>query len=358
MKKNKLLLITSLITLLPAFAGILLWKELPDQMPIHFTGNVADGWGSKGFAVFGLPLMILAFHLVVYFATKLDKQNQTGGNRKVLDAVLYLFPLISLMSCGIVYAVSMGKTAHITNFVSPMMGLMFVVIGNYLPKCRINSTLGIKLKWTFHNEENWNKTHRFAGPLWVVGGLVQILFGLMGWYLALVLVAVPMAVAPMVYSYCLYKKQIASGAYEPGNPKISMSANAGRIARIISLSVVVLVALVLFSGGLEYTIEENFLHIDASMHADLTVDLSHVESIVFEEKAMNGTRVWGFGSPKLAMGTFQNDSLGTYTRYTYTQCKAYILLTVDGQYLVLNAETPEATRELYEQIRNAMPVLQ
>jgi uncharacterized membrane protein len=362
MKKYKHLLISSLLVLLPCLFGLALWDQLPDQMPTHFGPGGVDGWSSKGFAVFGLPLLILFFHIVVWLATLLDKQNQTGSKRKILNMILYIFPMISIVTSCIIYGIACGQTTNASNLMlrllPVLMGLLFIVIGNYLPKCRINGTLGIKLPWTFHNEENWNKTHRMAGPLWVIGGLAQIIGGLLGWTWVFLVVVFPMILVPTFYSYLLYKKQIASGAYEPGNPKISMSTKMGRVSGVFVLAVTLLVVFLLCSGSLEYTIEESFLHIEASYQPDLTVDLRQVDTIEFEEKAMDGSRVWGFASAKLAMGTFENDSLGTYARYTYTRCKAYILLTVDGQYLVLNAGTPEETQALYQQILNAMPVLQ
>lgn len=353
MKKYKHLMITSLLVLLPCLVGLALWDQLPDQMPTHFGVNGADGWSSKGFAVFGIPVMMLVFHVIIYAATLLDKQNQQSGNRKVLDIILYIFPVISMVTSGIVYAISLGQNANVSLLMIKLMpmltGLMFVVMGNYMPKCRMNSTLGIKTKWTFHNEENWNKTHRVGGITFVLGGILMMIFGLLNWFWAFVPVMFALILIPMVYSWQLYKKQIASGAYQPGNPRISVSAKMGRASKIIVAVIVILVALLLCSGNVESEIEGSLLHISATYAQDITVDLGHA-TVEFVEEGISGSRVWGFGSARLALGSFQNDSLGLHTRYTYTQCKPCILLTVDGQYLVLNAKTPEATRALYEQI--------
>ena len=87
---------------------------------------------------------------------------------------------------------------------------LFVAIGNYLPKCKQNYTMGIKLPWTLADENNWNRTHRFAGPIWVVCGLVIMLCGLIGGAFLWVMVAafVVMIAAPTVYSYLLFKGKI------------------------------------------------------------------------------------------------------------------------------------------------------
>ena len=62
-KHLKFLIMTSFIILLPILAGLLLWDQLPEQIPSHWnTDGEIDGWSSKPFAVFGLPLILLAVH--------------------------------------------------------------------------------------------------------------------------------------------------------------------------------------------------------------------------------------------------------------------------------------------------------
>ena len=89
-----------------------------------------------------------------------------------------------------------------------LVGLVLTVVGNYMPKCKQNYTIGIKIPWTLHSEENWNRTHRFAGRLWVVCGLGIMVTGFLGgfWYtMSLVLL---MVLAPLLYSYLLHRKGI------------------------------------------------------------------------------------------------------------------------------------------------------
>ncbi len=205
-KKNKMI-ITSVMTLLPILVGIILWNRLPEEMPIHWgTGNAPDDWASKGFAVFGLPLFLLAIHWVCFIATVADpKKNNI--NSKMFDIVLYICPGISVIVNTFIYSFSLGIELNVGLIMSLLMGVMFVIIGNYLPKCKQSYTMGIKLPWTLSDEDNWNKTHRLGGILWVAGGFVIIavspfqLFWLVG-----VIVAV-MVTVPTVYSYMIYKKK-------------------------------------------------------------------------------------------------------------------------------------------------------
>ena len=85
-----------------------------------------------------------------------------------------------------------------------------ILIGNYLPKTKQSYTMGIKLPWTLHSEENWNRTHRMAGFLWVIGGTLMVLISLLHlWQVWMMLVIITvMVLVPTVYSYLLYKKGI------------------------------------------------------------------------------------------------------------------------------------------------------
>ena len=89
------------------------------------------------------------------------------------------------------------------------MGVLFVLIGNYLPKTKQSYTLGIRLPWTLASEENWNRTHRLGGVLWVLGGLYFIVMSFFPWNLAAFLIPILlMALVPTVYSYLLYRRGI------------------------------------------------------------------------------------------------------------------------------------------------------
>ena len=89
---------------------------------------------------------------------------------------------------------------------------MFIVIGNYLPKARQNYTIGIKIPWTLSDEDNWNRTHRLAGYLWMIGGIFLIIGALTGFVkinlvLAIILL---MILVPCIYSGVLYNRRKVS----------------------------------------------------------------------------------------------------------------------------------------------------
>ncbi len=204
-KKNKIqLIIGSIVILLPILAGLLLWNDLPEQIPTHWGINgEPDGWSSKGVAVFGLPLLLLAVHWFGLLVTSSDKKN-VNQTKKMITPMLWICPMISLFGSAAIYSNILGYTWNMTKLPAVLLGLLFLYIGNYLPKCRHNYTIGIKLPWTLASEENWNATHRFAGKVWVIGSIVMLLlaflpskYAFFGLFVNLFI----LVVLPTVYSY-------------------------------------------------------------------------------------------------------------------------------------------------------------
>ncbi|MCC8044995.1 MAG: DUF1648 domain-containing protein [Clostridiales bacterium] len=206
-KYRWMIFLTGIVTLLPMLAGVILWSRLPEQMPTHFgfSGEV-DGYSSRIFAVFGLPLFLLAMHLFCSFVTLLDPR-QKDISSKMLTLVLWICPLVSWFCAILVYSTALGIQIDALKAVDIFMALLFIAIGNYLPKCRQNYTVGIKLPWTLADPENWKRTHRLGGWLFVLTGffwLLDIFFGVVWIPLAATMLA---ALIPCLYSLGLYLKQ-------------------------------------------------------------------------------------------------------------------------------------------------------
>ncbi len=208
MKINKkLLAITTIIILLPIIIGLILWEQLPETMATHWgTNNEPNGWTSKTFAVFGIPAIIAALHVFSLLLTYADpKKNNIG--KKAIGIVYWVLPITSLFVMCSTYAYALGTEVNIGMICCFLLGVIFIALGNYLPKARQNYTFGYKIPWTLNSEENWNKTHRLAGWLMVICGFAFIVnaFILSEWVLVFCIVA---ALVPIIYSFVLYKKGI------------------------------------------------------------------------------------------------------------------------------------------------------
>ena len=208
-KRNlKTLIITSIIILLPIAVGLILWNRLPDQLPMHWNAaGEVDGWGSKLLCVVGMPLFLLAIQWLCVFATAADPKKRNHPD-KVLAMIFWLVPILSVVLNTVTYLTALEKGIRIEVVMPVTLGLLFVIIGNYLPKCKQNYTIGIKIPWTLHSEENWNRTHRLAGFLWVICGLAIMVTGFFGGFVAFFVIALVMVIVPLVYSFVLYKKGI------------------------------------------------------------------------------------------------------------------------------------------------------
>ena len=203
------LILGSVLILLPMLVGVLLWDQLPEQMVTHWgVDSVPDGWSGKGIVVFGIPAFMLVLHWGGMLLTAADPKSKEQG-KKPMNMIFWIVPVISLVCCGMIYAQAMEVKLDIDTIALVLMGVTFLYIGNYMPKCKQNFTLGIKLPWTLNSEANWNATHRLAGKLWMAAGVLFLLCIFLpkpALMLALLIILPVMVLVPLVYSYLYYKK--------------------------------------------------------------------------------------------------------------------------------------------------------
>lgn len=206
-KTNSTLIITTLVCLLPVILALALYDKLPAQVAVHFDQTGApDNYLPKALAVFGLPAFLAAVNLFTHFMLDHDPRRENASATMKLVAK-WSVPLISVIVMPVTLFMAMGAEIPITMLVTGLVGVLFVICGNYLPKCKRNYTVGIKLPWTLDSDDNWNKTHRFAGPVWVIGGILFIATAFFDTLYAGLVIMVVMVALPAVYSYCTYRNQ-------------------------------------------------------------------------------------------------------------------------------------------------------
>ncbi|MCI6740986.1 MAG: SdpI family protein [Bacteroidales bacterium] len=206
--ENKSFVITTLLCLVPMALGLALYARLPEQLPTHWDwqGNV-NGYMSKPAVVLGLPLFFAAMNGLMHFSLRADpKRANIIGNIRVL--IRWTMPVLSLIILPYTYLWALGwQQIPMEKLIPVLVGLLIMGLGNYLPKCRQNYTSGIKLPWTLYDEDNWNRTHRMAGRLWMVGGLGIMVSAFWGGSTLLLAVILAITLIPGIYSYCLYRKK-------------------------------------------------------------------------------------------------------------------------------------------------------
>ena len=351
-KKKRTLILTSLLTLSPILIGLLLWNKLPEQMTTHWGADgVADGWSGRPFAVFGLPLIMLAVQWLCVLITAVDPKAK-HQNSKVFELVLWIIPFVSLFASGLVYVTAFDLAFSPELLTFPLLGIIFILIGNYLPKCRQNHTTGIRIKWTLENEENWNATHRMAGKLWVAVGFISLFCGLLPLSLMPVVTVALISVTviiPVLYSWHYHKTHLESGTYISRSQPVKKPRKFVRIISLLALTVLLIfVGVTMFTGDIEVVYGETSFTIEASYWDDLTVEYSAIDSVEYREDVHPGVRTFGFGSARLSLGSFKNDEFGAYTRYAYTGRDSCVVLRCGEKLLVISGADEAGTREIYD----------
>jgi len=207
-KIDKVLIITTVVCFLPIILSLMLYNQLPDQIAIHWDidGN-PDNYASKAFAAFGIPLMMAAINVITHLGLNSDpKQANSSVVLKQLGK--WTVPVLTIVLMPITLFIAMGYNIPIHIVTPAFVGVVIIICGNYLPKCKQNYTVGIKLPWTLNNEENWNKTHHLAGFVWIIGGICLVLGTFLNFNKLPILLVILSALVgiPTVYSYLLYKK--------------------------------------------------------------------------------------------------------------------------------------------------------
>lgn len=206
-KHKKTLILTSIIILLPMVAGLFLWNRLPDTMATHWgTNGEPNGWSSKLFAVVGLPLFLVACQWLCMFLSAADPKKQNILGSKMFGLMLWIVPVVSVICSTAILLEGLGIRFPVETVIPLLLGGLFMVIGFFMPSCPPSYTIGIKLPWTLADEENWRKTHRLAGGVWIIGGAMCALTALLPVPFLMIAPLAAMIIIPTAYSYLLYRK--------------------------------------------------------------------------------------------------------------------------------------------------------
>lgn len=344
-------LVSSLIILLPMLAGLVLWNKLPDFVPTHFSiDGQADNFSHKAFAVFGMPGIMLAIH---WLCLLLSGKQMKEQSKKVVGIVYWILPAISVCVCGMCYLLALGRTVDASMLICILVGGLFIYLGNYLPKTKRNRRFGIKLPWTMGNDENWIKTHRLGGKLWVAGGFLVLIamFLPMEWMIAILVPSfLIMMIVPVVYSYRLYRGHRKQGVVYDTKQATKAEKLVVRISLAVVAILLVAVAFLMFTGNIRLRLEKDYFTIESTYWSDAKINYDSVDSIELRQEMVSGSRTYGFGSARLSLGTYQSQEFGRYTRYTYTGNDACIVLRCGENVLVISGRTDKQTEQWYQQL--------
>ncbi len=212
-----------LLSLLPAFYVSVQWQHIPENIPVHFNASMEpDRYGNKTELIMLLAVMTGAT-LLAYFATayiqRIDPKRAKikTSNATFIKLGVGMAVLLTLLTMTIVLKSINPENKIIDKLELPLLGLLFVFIGNYMHNLKPNYYAGIKVPWTLASEYNWRKTHQLAAPLWFGGGLITVIVSFFvppatGFAVLLSCVAI-MTIIPIGYSYTVFRRERKNPGY-------------------------------------------------------------------------------------------------------------------------------------------------
>lgn len=347
--------ISAFIILLPAIFSILGVSVFENEITAVLKTN---SWQSAAYMFMAMPFILFAIYLIAITITV--KENKNRQSEKIMNLIFFILPTISIFAFVFTVCIILGMDNSITIIMGCFLGACLALIGNYLPKCTRNKFIGIRLKWTLLNEENWAATHRFSGKLWFACGIFMIIISFLPEKLFLPLVVAStflMVFVSSLYSYLYYKKQKSTGEWKTDETALKFNKKANIVIVPIVLIIISFCIFILFTGEIKISTDNSIISVEASYWSDAEFSISDIEKIELRE-SVDGSRVSGVGSPTLLVGFFKNDEFRSYQRYTYTKTKECIVLNVRGEIFVINLESKEATEKLYSEINSLMTAFQ
>ena len=223
MKNFKKIMIIILAVLPTIYSAIAVFFILPDTVAAHFgIDGTPDRYGSK-YEAFLFPAIILVITLLYFLYRKFQEKSskedndRTARNLDILDTVILIVMVLFNALC--VFLLTMMKNpATMKNkenmlfvIISCFMGVLFILLGNILPKTKPNSFIGVRLSWCMDSDEHWYITNRNCGIAMVLAGICTVIAGLIvrnGTYIIyMILSLILFLTVATIYSYVIIKKK-------------------------------------------------------------------------------------------------------------------------------------------------------
>ena len=204
----------SLVAIAAMFlTALVVWNQVPNELPIHW--NVAgeiDRYGNKYQGLLLLPLLALGSYLLTLFLPKIDPKRKELDNPMLLSFIRLIIISILVVMYFAIVSTALGYTVSIPQICSLSIGLVFIFFGNVMPKVQSNWFVGVRTPWTLQSEHSWFMTHRLAGWMMTIGGLLLVIssFLLKPQWLAGIIIAVALSTLLLIpYSYIMWKQDKA-----------------------------------------------------------------------------------------------------------------------------------------------------
>jgi uncharacterized membrane protein len=196
---------------------------LPDQVPSHFDANgYPNDTMPRTVFLLVIPGVVVGIYLLLTFIPYIDplwKKIQPRYNVLLLLRDVTMGFMLAMFAMNLI-AVRDGRLS--TTGMGIGLGILFMLIGNYLPKTPRNWFFGIRSPWTMSSDEVWRRSH-IVGGWWFVGAglLIAVLSaaGVTMQYLLPAVLVPTVIVTAFVYPYLLYRRLQRTGRLDgQGDP--------------------------------------------------------------------------------------------------------------------------------------------
>jgi uncharacterized membrane protein len=193
-------------------ASFYFYAHFPERVITHWGFNgEPNGWSGRSFAAFFMPVLLVGMYAMFLAIPWLDPRKE----RYVEFAKVYdVFRNVILSVLAFIYFIAslsnLGFKIDVGAWIPAVIGILFIVLGNYLGKIKRNWFVGIRTPWTMSSETVWNRTHRFGGKVFMIAGLIMALTVLvpMAWRLPLFIAdIIVILIGTIGYSYYAYLQE-------------------------------------------------------------------------------------------------------------------------------------------------------
>ena len=199
------------IVLIPFVYLAYIWNQLPQKVPVHWNakGDI-DRYGDKAELIL-IPLLLPFLAYIIFLVIpKIDpkkKLNKMGNKLQSLKALVTTF--MSILALFILYS-SKNQSFDNSNYLFILIGILYIILGNYFKIIKPNYFIGIRTPWTLESESVWKQTHKLGGKLWFIGGIIIVLSGfILGNEINVIVfltITTIIAIIPIVHSFLLFRK--------------------------------------------------------------------------------------------------------------------------------------------------------
>ncbi len=201
MSRLKVFIIVAALFLVPLLYVFINYGSLPDEIATHFTSDgEADGYSSKQILYFIVLAVFLLTEVIIVLSTIFYKESIP---LKFIFSISLILTFICLFVVYTIIGVANGKDIDFARSTIIMVGVVFIVLGNYLNKLKPNPIAGFRFRITLNNGEIWRKVHRLGGWLYCISGAILILLSSylsIEYMIAFIVVS---SVVPIMYAYKL-----------------------------------------------------------------------------------------------------------------------------------------------------------